>query len=487
VLRGVLARLGGILAGGSDAELDKELPFAAMMITLMAASGVTPYESFKRLKNVDALKRFKEEGEEIVRQVEVLGVDPLTAMEKRSDESKSRAYADFLRGYISSVKSGGSVVNYLKSKLRGIFDERAARAQQTVERLETLVEAYMIMLIVVFCIYILSTVTSATSMSAGADGFPDTSGLVYPLILFVIPLFSFFFMYIANNVRPGTLEGMREPYIRGVIPTVAFGSFVIATALVPQLSFVQERVELSLLVAAGLAATSVLPALTYLKIARKNFSAENTLPSFLRDVTEARRTGLSPEKSMVHAASRRGYGPFTSDLRRMINQIEWGISLRRIYEDLKARIISWPVVVGFFILVETIEIGGGDAATLSLLAEYSEKTQIIEKGQREMLRPYVILPFVWTILMAFTVTLTVYTMSQAQLSYMESEIVVSAGTVIIEAGIVFHCWLSGFFVGKVSDGNFASGFKYAAMLAIIAYTTLYLSKQFVAELFRGLI
>jgi flagellar protein FlaJ len=288
-------------------------------------------------------------------------------------------------------------------------------------------------------------------------------------------------------VRPGTLEGLQEPYIRGLVPTVVFGTFVIATALVPQLSYIQERVELALLVAAGLAAVSILPSLTYLRIARRNFSAENTLPSFLRDVTEARRTGLSPEKSIVHAASRRGYGPFTRDLRRMVNQIEWGVSLRRIYEDLRAWIKSWPVVVGFFILVETIEIGGGDASTLGLLAEYSEKTQTIERGQRDMLRPYVMLPFVWTILMAFTVTLTVYTMTQAQLSYMDGETVVSAGTTIIEAGIVFHCWLSGFFIGKVSDGNFASGFKYAAMLAITAYATLFLSKQFVAELFRGLV
>ncbi len=480
------AWLGAKLGGDSDTKLDEELPYAAMMVTLMAASGVSPYESFKRMRAVEALERFKEEGEEITRQVEVLGKDPLTAMEKRATETKSRAYADFLEGYVSSVKSGGSVVRYLTSKLRSIFELRAASAQHAVERLETLVEAYMIMLIVIFCFYILSTVTSAASIGPLAGSFPDTSAFVYPLIFFVVPIFSILFMYIANNVRPGTLKGMRKPYMRGLVPGAIFAAFIAITVLVPQFSHMLELVNMPLIVAGGLVAISIPPALTYRRISRRNFSAESAMPSFLRDVTEARRTGLSPEKSIVHAAVRRGYGLFTRDLRRIVNQIEWGVSLRKIYEDLKEWIKSWPVVVGFYILVETIEIGGGEADTLSLLSEFSEKTQTIEKGQRDMLRPYVFLPFVWSILMAFTITFTVHTMSQVQFPFTEQELTVSTGAIIVEAGIIFHCWLSGFFIGKVSEGSLASGFKYAAMLALTAYATLYLSKRFVADIFRGM-
>jgi flagellar protein FlaJ len=212
----------------------------------------------------------------------------------------------------------------------------------------------------------------------------------------------------------------------------------------------------------------------------------------MRDVTEARRTGLSPEKSIVHAADRKGYGHFTPELRRIRNQIEWGVSLRKIYSDLKELIKSWPVIVDFFILVETIEIGGGDAETLSLLAEYSEKTQTIEKSQRDMLRPYVILPFVWTILMAFTVTFTIQTLAQipaltlgtvATASVIQDFSISDMG--VIEAGMVFHSWLSGFFIGKVSDGNFASGFKYSALLALTAYATLIFSKGLVASFLGG--
>ena len=229
-------RIMAVLEGDSDPQLEEELPYASMMITLMAASGITPYESFKRMRNMDVLDKFKAEGEEMVRLVEVLGYDPLTAMERRAEETISKQYADFLEGYISSVKSGGSVINYLTSKMKGIFDVHAAKAQNAIERLETLVEAYMVLLIIVFCIYILTSVTS-TNSPLGDTGLPDTSGIIPPLVLVVIPVFSLFFMYLANNARKSTLRRMREPYIAGAIPLVLFLGVFLAINLLPQFYF----------------------------------------------------------------------------------------------------------------------------------------------------------------------------------------------------------------------------------------------------------
>ncbi len=484
-------RIKHVLEGDSDKKLEVELPYATMMITLMAASGVTPYESFKRLRKVDILHKFKEEGNEIVRLVEVLGNDPLTAMEKRAEQTISRQYADFLQGYISSVRSGGSVINYLTSKLRSIFDVHAANARNSVERLETLVEAYMVLLIVIFCIYILSTVTSPSTEMLGDAVLPDTSGIILPLVLFVIPLFSFFFMYLAHLARPGTLRGMREPYIAGAIPLGLFLAVFAVVQLLPSLSWVIETIGLTSFVTAGLVLACIPPFLVYNRIARRNFSAEDAIPSFMRDVTEARRTGVSPEKSISHAARRRGYGAFTADLRRINSQIEWGVSLQKIFTDLTEWIKSWPVIVDFFILVETIEIGGGDADTLGLLAEYTERIHSIEKGQRDMLRPYVILPFIWTILMAFTITFTMETLSNipalALGTIAASQVNDGMSGGIVPAGIVFHSWLSGFFIGKVSDGNFAAGFKYAALLALTSYLTLMFSGRLVAGFIGGMI
>jgi len=226
----------------------------------------------------------------------------------------------------------------------------------------------------------------------------------------------------------------------------------------------------------------------YSRVIRVNLKAEESMPSFLRDISENRKTGMSPEKSITQAATRKGYGSFTKILKRIVNQIEWGVSLRKIYMDLRDHLQSWPVLMNFLILIETIEVGGGSSEALDLLAAYSEKIRDIEKNKREMLKPYIVLPFIWTILMALTFTFTFYVVthlpimriSGPALPTMESQLAV------FSCAIVFHSWLSGFFMGKVTQGSFAAGFKYSILLAITALVSLLLSQNII-DLIMGLL
>jgi hypothetical protein len=50
-------------------------------------------------------------------------------------------------------------------------------------------------------------------------------------------------------------------------------------------------------------------------------------------------------------------------------------------------------------------------------------------------------------------------------------------------GIILQCWISGFFIGKISEGSLAAGFKHSAMLAATAYVSLVLSQWFLAGAF----
>jgi flagellar protein FlaJ len=80
---GFLCKLIGKIAKKTSEEkeeIESELPFVVMLFALMAASGVSLYESWKKLRKATLLPRFRDEADEVVRQVEVLGNDPLTAM-----------------------------------------------------------------------------------------------------------------------------------------------------------------------------------------------------------------------------------------------------------------------------------------------------------------------------------------------------------------------------------------------------------------------
>lgn len=480
-----------VLSSEGQSEVNRELPFAALLFTLLAASGVSIYESWKKLSSIELLPTFQKEAREIVRQVEVLGYDPLTVMYKHAEKTKSKSYREFLLGYISSIRSGGNVVAYLRSKLRSIFDVQSATAIRSVERLSTLVEAYAVMLIVTLCSYVLFIIFATTSIFepmkiSGTPGISPT--VVCVLIFFVTPLISVIFMVVAHYERKSNLTVVKKPYQAAILPAIIVSAVLAAIFFLPPLNWLMGPDLFPLVATVGLLIVSVPPAWVYMRIARVNFSAENSMPSFLRDVTEARKIGLSPEKSIVHAAKRTGYGTFSETLNLMRSQMEWGVSLRKIFQNIKEKIQTWPVLVNFLILVETIKIGGGSSTALDTLTEYSERQKDVDANKRSLLRPYVILAFIWSILIALTTTMvasTVYALTQISLPGTSALPLRMMQDLInlFSTGIILQCWLSGFFVGKVNEGTFAAGFKYSAMLVVTAYVSLVLSQGMIGGLY----
>ena len=205
----IFNRMLSLFSGGNSAEdIDSELPFAVMMFTTLAASGVTLFESWKKMRNAQLLPKIQTDAEDMVRQVEVLGYDPLTVMQKKADKTRSKVYRDFLAGFASSVRSGGSTVSFLRSKLRSILEIQSAASLRSVEKLGTLVEAYAVMMIVTLCTYILYVVISSTQIfEVTRSGLMRGRGpepFVYVLIFLIMPSISVVFMFFAHQSRKST-------------------------------------------------------------------------------------------------------------------------------------------------------------------------------------------------------------------------------------------------------------------------------------------
>jgi flagellar protein FlaJ len=490
---GFVGRVFGLLTRATSEEKEKverELPFAVMIFTLMAASGVSPYDSWKKMRRLSFMPTFKKEADEVVRQVEVLGKDPLTVMYQRSERTDSKLYRNFLGGFISSVRSGGKIVDYMKSELKAIFELRHNALTRSVEKIATLVEAYTVMLIVVLCTYILFIVFSSTNtLELLANTSLTTSPIMSYLTAFLImPILSLIFILAAHNMQKSAFEELRDLYKKASIIIAAVGIVLLVFILVPSLLESMKPVGLPEIVTIGLVVASLLPAIQYWRIAKINYNAEDSMPRFIRDVTESQKIGLSPEKSIIQATKRKDYGPFSKFLELMRSQIEWGIPLRKTFSNLRQEIKSWFVTINFAMMIETIEIGGNSTQSLEILSEYSEKERELQINRRALLKPYIILAFIWSILIAVTTTivaLTTYMMTQVVSTSLSTVAFMAMQDQIrmFSVGIILQCWISGFFIGKISEGNFGAGFQYSALLAATAYLSLILSQQFLSGMF----
>ena len=408
----------------------------------------------------------------------------------RAESTQSKLYRNFLGGFVSSIRSGGKLVDYMKSQLKEIFELRTNGLNRSIERIVTLVEAYSVMLIVVLCTYILFVVLAASNVSALTGGMSvSISPTISYLIAFIfMPLMSLIFIMMAHNMQKSAFPDLKDLYKKALIFVVPGFAAIGAFALIPSLSHMGP-IGLPEVTTICLVATSLPIAIEYRRIAKINYNAEDSIPAFIRNITESQKAGLSPEKSIIQATKRKDYGQFSKFLDLMRSQIEWGIPLRKTFENMRKKIRSWFVIINFAMVVETIEVGGNSIQSLEILSEYSEKERELQINRRELLKPYVLLALMWSVLIAVTTVIVAFTANLIS-GVVSSDVLASTTPVMksqlgmFSVGIIIQCWVSGFFIGKISEGNLGAGFKHAALLAATAYISLMASQILLTHTFN---
>ncbi len=466
---------GFILAPMSKASdrgsgLEREMPYVASYISVMASGGIAPYTSFKRLSDVDLMPAMKSEAREIIKDVEIFGIDPLSALEKAAKETPLDIFKEFLAGYASTVIIGGDIGHFLERKAEDIFKERSTRVKAAAERLGMLMETFIIVQVMMsLCFYILFSVNS---IQPGAS--QDVSGMIMYTYLFT-PMLSGMFVWLAHNMQPKSpLTEMRPYKLYGICAVIGVIVFLVLTNFMglTQIGFItsiQTVVDLPVAISVGLIIATAPAAILAMKLQAHKNSMEAGINNFLRDLTEVRKTGLSPERC-IETLSTKDYGTFSKELRKISSEISWGIPIKKVIFDFLKRTKSWLVQLNMFLLVETIDVGGGTIAMIESLARFNNLTQETEKEKKMSVRPYVMMPYLASLLLvATTVMMLGFTSGTLGIPGVGSETQDLAGIrTIFMASVIFNSYLIGLVAGKISDESVASGFKHATILVVIS-------------------
>jgi len=230
---------------------------------------------------------------------------------------------------------------------------------------------------------------------------------------------------------------------------------------------IQQFVDLPTAVAITLFITVAPAAVVHVKISKKQESMEKGVASFLRDLTEIRKTGLSPEKC-IESLSDRDYGEFSRELRKISSEISWGLPVRKVIMDFVKRTRSWITQIVMFLLVETIDVGGGTISMIESLTRFNTLTQEVEKQKKMAVRPYVMIPYFSAILLVATTVMTLSFTSVTLEATQSQGRDTSQMTLLFTASTIMHSYLIGMVAGKISEESVAAGFKHSAVLVILA-------------------
>jgi flagellar protein FlaJ len=440
-------------------KIDPELPFFITIVTLLATSGFGPYTIFLKIKDLALLPNTRLESIKILKRIDILGKDPLVVMSETKEKGSN--FGDFLNGWVSAIQSGGDVVNYLRTKMDSDFDMYEMQQEELAKKVETLIETYMTMQIVVLAVYIIITATATEGM-----GEPPGPGDFDPIVMVVImpPVVSILFLVIAHKLNKTKVKELDWKKI------LIFGIPGILAAVA--LNVLNILPELNLYVLGGaLIASAVWPALNFKNKYKFAQDAEKATAQIMRDVAEARKAGLGPEKCVIRTTKRKDYGMFNKTANGIANKLEWGMSLDDIFEFIKKEVNDFQILINFKVLFEIISAGGGNVNTLITLAGVAEKMRNIEKTKREKLKPYVMVGFMLIAITGFTTLLVIESLTSlgSQLETDEAKRLklqsdADAKFQLLGTAILIQSWIAGLFLGKLTTGSYSGGFMYSVFL-----------------------
>jgi len=469
-----------MFASSRMSNLQIEIPYASMYISVMVSGGLSPFESFLRMRNMDLLPNMQDEVSRIETIVMSTGVDPVTAMEQAAKAVALKDYNELLLGYASSVRTGGDTLHYLFNQTHAMFRRLSTTVRAKGESAAMLMETYTIIGILgvlgIFLIFVVGLSLPTAGVSISEYQFFLFSFIIMPCIsmLFIFAGDMSQFNYPISNWKPYYVLAVMIPIGLGLGSQIVMPAFSPNFLVFPPLfDFVvwvrklfnfAEGTEASLGLAMTLIFISIPVYISDHLTAGRSSSLMDGITQFMRDLVEVRKSGLSPEKS-IEALSAREYKGFSRHLQTISTKINWGYPLRQIYQEFAAKVKNWIALVNIYLLIDTIEVGGGTEQSIECLAEFSESTKQLEAEKKAVLMPLLIVPYIGAALLTGTTVmfLSFFTGSDLGISVPQAMLLKTLLT-----PLSLHSFTLGLVTGKIVSGRVSAGFKHSILLSLVS-------------------
>jgi flagellar protein FlaJ len=165
-------------------SIEVNLPFALTHMGSIAAAGVPPYVIFRLISEFKEYEEVAKEMEKIVRNIEMFGLDPLTAAREVAKRTPSEEFRAMLHGFVTTTEAGGDVKHYLKvAGDRALFEWRLKR-ERFIRQLSAYAEFYTGIMIAapLFIIALFAIMNMIQPTIAGFDILFLTKVSIYGLI-----------------------------------------------------------------------------------------------------------------------------------------------------------------------------------------------------------------------------------------------------------------------------------------------------------------
>lgn len=145
---GVMYKYPEINVSTRKRRLQEEAPYFIGYMATLAASGLTLEGIFKAIAKEKTKEEFVRSARYIIRDVDVLGMDIITALSDLIRKTPSEAFSELLEGLISTIQTGGNLKEYFTALAKVQMEEKKMIIQKMTASLGIIAEMYTILLVV---------------------------------------------------------------------------------------------------------------------------------------------------------------------------------------------------------------------------------------------------------------------------------------------------------------------------------------------------
>jgi len=182
-------------------ELEDELPFTTGYMAILASAGVSPEKIFHSISNLSVPLTVSELAKDVVRDINLFGLDIISALEKTSKRTPSERFREMLEGFISTIHSGGNLATYLREKSGQYMKIKRMNLRKFSDTLSILSEFYVSLLITGPLLLVIMLAVMAM-LGGGSLGALSPDFLLSIITYLGIPLGSTVFLIILDTISP---------------------------------------------------------------------------------------------------------------------------------------------------------------------------------------------------------------------------------------------------------------------------------------------
>lgn len=185
-------------AGERGRLIDRDLPYAVNFIAAMSSAGIVPTVLLRDLAREKTYGEVAREVAWIVRDIDLLGIDLLTAIQRATARTPSRKFQEFLQGAKTTILSGGELKTYFSQKADQYMGENRRVQKEFIDSLGLMAESYVTVVIAgpLFMLVMLSIMLLIGNSTLSSEAF------LFLLTFVMLPITHAMFAWIIKNMAP---------------------------------------------------------------------------------------------------------------------------------------------------------------------------------------------------------------------------------------------------------------------------------------------